>query len=246
MSIAGLFCLFSLIAQAADLNQEIAQKQLESARLERQISDQQAKIEKLEERNEQIKSEIDNQQQLILNLGRSAVEQDIAATQSQNTEDLSLQEYRLNQSVVLSQLKDQITQQQGLVAFLESKVQQNDRINMPSDAFDRDRADLQAQRQRLQDLQYQYQTTLVEVDMDRQRQTAQNVQNIVNRKAASQVLEQQERDAGATYEKLQVDLKSAQDQTDRAQADLQTLENRKLALVNEISDLTHAASNTAK
>jgi len=170
---------------------------------------------------EQLQAESSKQQELLLDLSRQKADQQADATQSKGDEDLRFQESRITESVILAQLQDQIAKQQALVEALRYKVRQQDSINIASDAFDRDRAELRAQEERLQNLRYQYQAAIVQTELKRKQATEQGFENILDRKFASENIAQQERDATEAYEKIQSDLKAIQD-----------LETQKRALEN--------------
>ena len=240
--LAGIFILYPLNVYCDDPTHQINQKQLEISRTEQQISNLNSSIERLEASKLQLQSRSDEQQALILDLGRLMIEQQVQAVQTQQAEDQATQELHIHQSIVLAQLQNELVKQQAIVRRVDNQLQQQLNINIPSDALQRAHSESEIQRNRLANLQAQFQTAQVQIEMERSRRHEQGTQAIVNQRAAVQALEQQEKEAKATYEQIQRDLKSVQDQVNLAQTDLQNLETRKQNLAIELTDLNKKVS----
>ena len=242
MLLASIFILCPLPGYCDDLAHQVSQKQLEISRVEQQISNLNQNLSGLESQKRRLQSELDEQQALILDLGRQMVRQQVEATEAQLADERAAQEIAVSHSMTVSQLNDQIVKQQAVVSALSNKFRQQREININSDALNRSQDALREQQNILRNLYAQFHGTQAQNELERNRRQEHKIQSIVNQKAATQALEHQEKVAKETYEKLQHDLKSVQDQTSTAQADLQRLEVQMQNLANEVTDLNKKVS----
>jgi chromosome segregation ATPase len=209
------------------------------AEIERRISQAQAKLEQQDRRIEQLGPEVDQRLARIDAIARQIDDLKAQESQSRLTNDIQTQQLALERSMAIAQMKEQLSRQQAGVAALSGKVEQDNAAGYDSDAFDQDRAALEAQREKLGRMQSELGSAEVEVGVAQSQEASAATQTGLERQVAIQSLEQERVAAETDYRRAQAGLEQAKQDESRARDELSSLEAERVSALNQLEQAGH-------